>query len=258
MIAITRDVSPSVAECELTHLAREPIDYERARAQHEVYRGLLASLGCEMIELPGDAAYPDCVFVEDTAVVLDEVAVITRPGAESRRGEVTAMAEALTPLIPLAHIEAPGTLDGGDVLVCDRIIFVGRSERTNADGIEQLRRIAKGYAVHAVPVHGCLHLKTAVTRVAKDTLLVNGDCIDTSAFAGWTLLDVDPAEPFAANALLLGTTVIYPQDFPLTRARLEARGIDLRFVDASELAKAEGGVTCCSVLVNRNATATAR
>jgi dimethylargininase len=249
MIAITRDVSPSVAQCELTHMAREPISYERASAQHGEYRALLASLGCTVISLPGDAAYPDCVFVEDTAVVLDELAVITRPGAESRRGEVAPMAETLAPLRPLVRIEAPGTLDGGDVLVCDRTIFVGLSERTNAAGIEQLRQFAKGYDVHAVPVRGCLHLKTAITQVAKDTLLVNRDCVDAEAFAGWTLVDVDPSEPFGANALLLGTTVIYPRDFPRSRARLEALGLDVRTVDASELAKAEGGVTCCSVLV---------
>jgi dimethylargininase len=249
MIAITRDVSPSVAECELTHMAREPISYERASAQHREYRALLASLGCTVISLPGDAAYPDCVFVEDTAVVLDELAVLTRPGAESRRGEVAAMAEALAPLRPLVRIEAPGTLDGGDVLVCDRTIFVGLSERTNAAGIEQLRQLARGYTVHAVPVRGCLHLKTAITQVAKDTLLVNRNCVDANAFAGWTLVDVDPSEPFGANAVLLGTTVIYPRDFPRTRAQLEALGLDVRTVDASELAKAEGGVTCCSVLV---------
>jgi dimethylargininase len=253
MIAITRDVSTSVAQCELTHLAREPIDYERARAQHREYRELLAALGCTVVELPADAAYPDCVFVEDTAVVLDHVAVITRPGAESRRGEVFAMAEALAPLLPLARIEAPGTLDGGDVLVCDRTIFVGLSERTNASGIEQLRGIANGYEVHAVPVHGALHLKTAITQVSADTLLVNREWIDMAPFAGWRLLDVDPAEPFGANALLLGSTAIYPRDFPRTRAKLEAVGIDVRTVDASELAKAEGGVTCCSVLVPQRA-----
>jgi dimethylargininase len=250
MIAITRDVSPSVAQCELTHLAREPIDYERAHTQHQEYRELLAALGCDVVELPGDAAYPDCVFVEDTVVVLDELAVLTRPGAESRRGEVTAMAEALAPLLPLARIEAPGTLDGGDVLICDRTIFVGLSERTNAAGIEQLRAFAAGYEVHAVPVHGALHLKTAITRVATDTLLVNREWIDIQPFADWTLIDVDPTEPLAANALLLGSTVIYPRDFPRTRARLEAAGINLRLVNASELAKAEGGVTCCSVLLN--------
>jgi dimethylargininase len=249
MIAVTRDVSPSVAQCELTHLARDPIDYERARTQHREYRELLSALGCTVVELPGDAAYPDCVFVEDTVVVLDHVAVITRPGAESRRGEVTAMAEALAPRIPLARIEAPGTLDGGDVLVCDRTIFVGLSERTNAAGIEQLRSIATGYQVHAVAVHGALHLKTAITQVSADTLLVNREWIDMSPFAGWTLLDVDPAEPMGANALLLGNTVIYPRDFPRTRALLEERGIDVRTVDASELAKAEGGVSCCSVLL---------
>jgi dimethylargininase len=135
MIAVTRDVSPAIARAELTHLQRVPIGYERAREQHEQYRALLTSLGCEVISLPGDAAYPDCVFIEDTAIVLDDMAVITRPGAASRRGEVAVVAEALTPLRKLVHITAPATLDGGDVLVLDDRIYVGRSERSNEEAL---------------------------------------------------------------------------------------------------------------------------
>lgn len=249
MIAITRDVSPSIANAELTHLERVPIDYERAREQHEEYRALLASLGCEVISLSGDAAYPDCVFIEDTAIVLDEMAVVTRPGAESRRGEVDVVAEALASLRPLVRITAPATLDGGDVLVLDDRIYVGRSERSNEEALAQLRQLT-GREVIGVDLHGALHLKTAVTRVSRDTLLVNREWIDTAPFAGWTLLDVDPAEPFGANAVLLDDVVIYPVAFSRTRAKLESRGIHVRTVHADELAKAEGGVTCCSLLVN--------
>jgi dimethylargininase len=248
MIAITRDVSPSIADAELTHLERVQIDYERAREQHEEYRALLVSLGCEVISLPGDAAYPDCVFIEDTAVVLDDVAVITRPGAESRRGEVGVVAEALASLRPLVRITAPATLDGGDVLVLDERIYVGRSERSNKDALAQLRQLT-GREVIGVDLHGALHLKTAVTRVSRDTLLVNREWIDVAPFAGRTLLDVDPAEPFGANAVLLDDVVIYPVAFSRTRAKLESRGIQVRTVHADELAKAEGGVTCCSLLV---------
>jgi dimethylargininase len=248
LIAITRDVSPSVANAELTHLERVPIDYERAREQHEEYRALLASLGCEVISLPGDAGYPDCVFIEDTAIVLDDMAVITRPGADSRRGEVDVVAEALASLRPLVRIGAPATLDGGDVLVLDERIYVGRSARSNDDALVQLRQLT-GREVIGVDLHGALHLKTAITRVSRDTLLVNREWIDVAPFAGWTLLDVDPAEPFGANAVLVGDVVIYPVAFSRTRAKLESHGINVHTVNADELAKAEGGVTCCSLLV---------
>lgn len=248
MIAITRDVSPSIARAELTHLDRVPIDYERAREQHEQYRALLASLGCEVLSLPADAAHPDCVFIEDTAVVLDDLAVITRPGAESRRGEVPVVAAALAPFRTLVHIEAPATLDGGDVLVLDDRIYVGNSSRSNDAALAQLRELT-GREVIRVDVHGALHLKTAVTQVADRTLLVNREWVDVAPFAGFTLIDVDPAEPFGANAVRLGETVIYPSAFARTRAILQSHGIDVRTVEAGELAKAEGGVTCCSLLV---------
>ncbi len=246
MIAVTRDVSPSINACELMHLQPEPIDYVMASVQHREYRSLLASLGIDVIRIPADPAYPDCVFVEDTAIVLDDVAVITRPGAESRRGETRAVADVLEPYRPLVHIEAPATIDGGDVLVLDDRIFVGLSERTNEAAIGQLRFHTRREVV-PVSVHRCLHLKSAVTRISRDALLVNREWIDVTPFAGWTLIDVE--EPFGANALLIGETVIYPEAFPRTRRLLENRGIDVRTVDASELAKAEGGVTCCSILI---------
>ncbi len=246
MIAITREVSPSIARAELTHLERVPIDYARAREQHRQYQAVLASLGWTVVEIPGDPAYPDGVFIEDTAVVLSDVAVITRPGAESRRGETTAVAAALAAYRPLVHIEAPATLDGGDVLVLDDTIYVGLSSRSNAASIEQLRALT-GREVIGIPLGGALHLKTAITRVSADTLLVNREWIDVTPFARWKLIDVDPTEPFAANALLLGDSVIYARNFERTRARL--RGLDLHLVDADELAKAEGGVTCCCLAV---------
>lgn len=248
MIAITRDVSPSIAQAELTHLERVPIDYERAHAQHEEYRSLLASLGCEVISLPADAVYPDCVFIEDTAVILDDMAVITRPGAESRRGEVSVVAEALARYRPLVRIEAPGTLDGGDVLVLRDRIYVGSSSRTNDFALDQLRSLTSREVVR-VDVHGALHLKTAVTAISDDTLLINRDWVDVAPFAGFTLIDA--IEPFGANAVRLGDTLIYPAAFPRTRAILESHGFAVRTVEADELAKAEGGVTCCSLLMER-------
>ena len=247
MIAMTRDVSRTIQDAELTHLERTRIDYAVASSQHDEYRGLLEALGLEVIRLAADDRHPDCVFIEDTAIVLDDMAVITRPGAESRRGEVEVVAEALARYRPLVRIEAPATIDGGDVLVAGDRIYVGLSERTNEAALEQLRRLTHREVI-PVRVGGCLHLKTGVTRVSSDTLLINRDCVDAAAFGGWKFIDVDPSEPFGANALLLNEVVIYPAELTKTRARLEAYGLDVRTVGQSELAKAEGGVTCCSLI----------
>jgi len=250
-IAIVREVSPSIAECELTHLDREPIDYPRAARQHEEYVRALESLDYRVVRLPALPEYPDAVFVEDCAVVVGEIAVITRPGAESRRGETPSIAETLRPHRALAFIESPGTLDGGDVLRAGTMIRVGRTARSNDEGIAQLRAILQpfGYDVAAAELSGCLHLKTAVTPVGSNLLLINREWIDPSQFPGFAFVDVDPSEPFSANAMLVDDTVILSSAFPRTRARLETRGIRVVTVDATELAKAEGGVTCCSLLI---------
>jgi dimethylargininase len=207
--------------------------------------------------------FPDSVFVEDTAVVFDDVAVIARPGADSRRGEVDAMAEALRPHRPLKYIEAPGTLDGGDVLVTPRRVFVGISGRTNADGARQLAaHIApSGFEVVPVLVEGCLHLKSAVTALrdlrpesrGRLQLLINPSWIDPAPFADFEAIEIDPAEPSAANVLAVNGYLICAEEHPLTRNRLEGRGFAVLPVPAGELAKAEGGVTCCSVLVSSSA-----
>ena len=250
MVAITREISPSMASCELTHLPRVSIDLERARAQHHDYEQALADAGCRVERLPAGPDMPDSVFVEDIAIVLDELAIIARPGAESRRVEVPALAAALEPHRLLRFIAAPGTLDGGDVLVCGRRMVVGASSRTNAEAIAELRQIVAphGYTVCAVTVRGCLHLKSAVTAVGDDTLLVNPQWIAKESLGGFHFIEVDPAEPSAANALRIGEAVIFPGAFPRTAERLARRGLTLRTVDASEVAKAEGAVTCCSVI----------
>ncbi len=251
-IAITRAVSESIDRCELTHAARTPIDVARARGQHRAYESCLASLGCEVRRIPEDGRYPDAVFIEDTAIVLDELAILTRPGAESRRGEVGAVAEVLRDFRTVVSIEDPGTLDGGDVLLLDRVLYAGHSLRSNSRGIDNLRELVApyGYRVEAVTVDGCLHLKSAVTRVSGDALLMNRDWLPTTPFNGWRIIDVDPSEPAGANALRIGGgSVVFPEELTRTRRRLEDEGIDVRPVPASELAKAEGGVTCCSLIV---------
>jgi dimethylargininase len=257
VLAITRAVPPSIAQCELTHLARQPIDYARAVAQHAEYESALKDLGCRVERLPDAPDLPDSVFVEDTAVVLDDVAVMARPGAESRRPEVDAMAAALRPHRPLVFIEAPGTLDGGDVLVTAGKVFVGISGRTNEDGVRQLAAVVErgGYEVVSIPVNGCLHLKSAVTAVwappirGRGVLIVNPEWIDVNRFDDFDLIEVDPAEPAAANVLRIGFSVICAEEHPKTRRRLELRGFVTHAVPAGELAKAEGGVTCCSLIL---------
>ena len=252
-IAITRGVSATIDACELTHVTRTPIDVARAREQHAAYESAVASLGIEVRRIPADDRYPDAVFIEDTAIVLDELAVITRPGAESRRGEVDAVAAVLADYRTLVRIEAPATIDGGDVLQLDHVLYVGRTLRTNDDGIAQLREFIApyGYRVVGVEVDGCLHLKSAVTRVRADALLLNPRWMSPAIFDGWRIIDVDDAEPAAANALRIGERVIYPEELPRTRRKLEAEGIEVIAVPAGELAKAEGGVTCCSLIVQR-------
>lgn len=254
MIALTRPVSPSLASCELTWLPRREIDAARAAEQHRRYEELLAELGCRVERLPATPELPDAVFVEDTAVVLDELAMLARPGAPARRPEIDSVAEALArhaPQRPIARLEAPATLDGGDVLALGRTLYVGDSTRTNAQAAARLAELAgpHGYAVEVVPVERCLHLKSAASAVAGDTVLLNPDWLDAEAFAGFRLLHVDPREPAAANALAVGETVILPAAFPRTREIVERAGLEVRSVDLSELAKAEGGVTCCSILL---------
>jgi len=250
-LALTRAISPLLAECELTHLERIPIDVANARAQHAEYSRALFALGCAVREVEPAPEYPDSVFIEDTAVVFDEIAVITRPGAESRRGETAAVERALAPLRPLVHITAPGTLDGGDVFVAGKRVFAGRTGRTDDEGIAQLRAALAphGYSVEAVDVTGCLHLKTAATAVDDRTVLVNPQWIDRRALAGLDTIEVDPAEPMGANIVRVGESLLYGASYPRTRARLEARGFRPLCVDASELAKAEGAVTCCSLIL---------
>lgn len=250
-LAITRHVSPRFNECEITHIERTPIDVEKARQQHAAYVHTLVELGCQVIELPEEPNLPDSVFVEDTAFILPELAVITRPGADSRKPEIESIIPALAPLRRLVHVAAPATVDGGDVLVIGKNIFIGRSTRSNQAAADQLQEAlhADGYTVRMLAMTDCLHLKTAVTRVDDHTLLINKNWVDPANFHGYDLIEIDASEPFAANCLPVCGKIIYPTTFPKTRKRLEEHGFQIAEVDLSELAKAEGAVTCCSLIV---------
>ena len=250
LTAITRAVSPAIVHCELSFIDRKPIDLAAARQQHHAYEKLLGKLGARVISLPAEPDLPDSMFVEDPAIVLDELAVILPLGTETRRHEVPSLAEALSQFRKLEYISLPGTLEGGDVLRIGRKLFVGLTRRSNAEGIRRLAAILAphNYEVISVSVTGCLHLKSAVTYLGRNTLLANRAWFDTEPFAGFEWIDVDPEEPHAANALAIASTTIFPASFPRTRTRIEVGGFPVTPLDISELQKAESGLTCSSLL----------
>jgi len=254
-VAIVRDVARSIERCELTHVARAPIDFERATLQHEAYVAGLARNGVEVVRLAADERYPDGCFVEDAAIVLDELTVMAMPGAASRRGELSDVEKALRPFrAELARIDLPATLDGGDVLVFGRRVYVGRTTRTNPAGIEALRLHLRphGYEVTGIDVPGCLHLKSAVSVLDAETLLANRSWLDSGPFGEVLFVDVDPAEPGAANVLRVGDELWAHPGFPRTLERLRGLGYPVVPMDISEFVKAEAALTCKSLLFRRN------
>ena len=249
-IAITRAVSPRISECELTFRDRTPIDAGRAAAQHEAYEHWLETAGCRIVRAAPAPAHPDGVFVEDAVVVLDEVAVMTRPGAPSRRGETESVARALHRYRAVRSVEEPGTIDGGDVLRVGHTLFVGQTYRTNNRGISQLRDVAGdlGYTVVPTPVRDCLHLKSAATAIDGHTILYDPECVEPHHFEGLDTVAVDPGERPAANALRVGDRLLMSASYPRTRQLLETRGYAVDTIEFDEMEKAEAGVTCCSVI----------
>jgi dimethylargininase len=251
LYALCRAVSPAIADCELSFIGREPINVALAHLQHMEYVACLGKMGATVIELPAEPSLPDSVFVEDTVLLFDELAVLTRPGAESRRAEVDAIAPAVQAVRKqMERISAPGTIDGGDVLRIGKRVFVGLSQRSNQSAIDQLADILKpfGYSVTAVPMQDCLHLKSAVTALSDDTVLINQDWVDAAYFKEYQQIRVDEHEPHAANVVRIGSAILMPSAFPKTLALIATAGYAVTAVDVSELQKAEGAVTCCSVL----------
>jgi dimethylargininase len=250
MRAIVRLPSPALSRCALTFLERQPIDFERALAQHAAYIDALRAAGALVRILPPEPDLPDAVFVEDTAVVVDECAVITRPGIDSRRAETESIQVAIEEVRPVVRIIDPGTLEGGDILRVGRTIFAGQTPRTNAEGTRQLASALgpHGYEVVAVRPTGCLHLKSAVTFIGDETVLVNPEWIDVDLFSRWQCVPVAPEEPFGANALMVGGTVHLAASAPRTRRKLDALGFHTAAVDTSEFEKAEAALTCLSLL----------
>jgi dimethylargininase len=264
LTAITRAVSPAIADCLLTYMDRDPIDAHKAATQHDAYCALLQELGVSVVRLPADPECPDSVFVEDIAVVADEVAVLARMHDPAREPEVDKIAEVIGGYRPLERIEEPGTLEGGDVIRVGRTFFVGLSTRTNAEGAQQLKKILEphGYQVKTVAVTGCLHLSTGASHVGDGLMLVNPNWVDSTAFTrsedpALRVLNVPDDEPWAANTMLVRDTVVMPAGFLKTCAMLERHDRTVRTVDISELMKAEAGLTCMRKLFEAD-TAAAR
>jgi dimethylargininase len=248
LVALTRQVSPAIADCELEFLDRQPIDVALADEQHRQYQSCLAELGVHVEILPAEPDLPDSVFVEDPAIVLDDVAVITRMGAVSRRGESESLARALAVYRELLRIEDPATLEGGDVMRIGKTLYVGYSRRTNIAGIQQLSAMLhpRGYFVVPVEVSGCLHLKSACCYIGDYTVLANREWMDPDALCGLKILNVPEAR--GANSLRIADTVLMPEAYPRTCELLDRSGFRVRTIDNAELLKAEAGVTCTSLL----------
>jgi dimethylargininase len=248
--ALVREVSPRIADGELTYLQRQPVDLERARAQHAAYVRVLAECGLDIVQAPAAPEFPDGAFVEDAVVVVDRLAILTRSGAASRRGEADTLRPVLTDRgLSLASISDPATLDGGDVLQVGDTVYVGRTARTDDEGIEQLAGLIAplGRVVVPVEVDGVLHLKSAATALPDGRILADPDRVAATAFPGREL--VAAREPAGADVLLIGDTVIASDSAPLTVAMLRDRGYEVRTVAISELEKVEAGPTCPSVLL---------
>ena len=254
IIALTRGVSPTIGACELNFLSRQSIDLEKAIEQQRNYERVMSEKGVKVISLPVQPDLPDAVFVEDTAIVVDEVAIIVTTGAASRRREVETVAETLDSYYPLEFVRLPGTLEGGDVIRVGRTVYVGVSRRTNLEGVNQLREILKpyDYEVVSLRVHSCLHLTTACSYLGRETILVNREWMDCDPLAGFDLIDVHATEPWAANTVKLNGINLVSSSFPRTAELLQRRGFKPYALDLSELEKAEAGPSCLSLLFETN------
>jgi dimethylargininase len=253
LIALVRKPGLELERCALTFRRREPIDVARAREQHAGYVAALERLGVEVQSLPRLPQAPDATFVEDAAVVLDELAVLGRAAPAHRRGELASVRAALAPHRPLLELAAPATLDGGDVLVCEEVVFVGQSRRTNHLALKTMAHalLDHGYMVKAVEMRAALHLKTAATYLGDDRLLAHRAWLPAGRLQGLEIVEAHPDEPFGANVLRLGETVLVSQSFPRTAETLDRLGYQVEALELGELEKAEAGITCLGLLFPR-------
>jgi dimethylargininase len=250
IMALTHVPSPNMGNCQLTHLPRVPIDYGLAVRQHEAYCRMLRDCGAEVRTLDVNRDLPDCTFIEDTAIVLDEVALLGSLGTEARRSEPAGIEPELRKYREVQRIESPATLEGGDVLRINRTLLIGISSRTNAAGISALEQAAGryGYTVLPVPLRDCLHLKTACTALDDHRLLINPKWLQVSVLRGYELVQVPEEEPWAANIVRVGANVCLAAAHRRTADLVSGLGYNIHSSDLSEFAKAEGAVTCLNLL----------
>ncbi|MDA2933472.1 arginine deiminase family protein [Acidobacteria bacterium AH-259-D05] len=255
-LAIVREVSDSYNECCLEYNRREPIDLELAREQHRAYTATLEQAGLRLVVLPADHRLPDACFVEDSAVILDDTAIITSMGTETRNREPEVVANCLANWMDLVYMKPPALLEGGDVLKIGKQIFVGESSRTNREGIAFLKAVAcpKGYTVVAVPVRGALHLKTAVTYVRNSTLIAASSVLEEvkKYMSGFSVIELLQEYAYAANVLRLNKGVIIPSGYPTVKARIEKLGLQVKELEMSEFKKGEAGLTCLSIIIDQS------
>lgn len=251
MIALVHSPSPNLQACERTFVPDATIDYQAALGQHAAYCQTLSQLGCEVQKVEVNSSLPDGVFIEDTAVVLDEVAVLGSMGTPSRAAEPDQIEPVLYEFREVQRVRPPARLEGGDVLRIGRTLLVGQSRRTNQAGIEALGEIVRryGYEVLPVPVRHALHLKTACTALPDGRLLINPAWVAEGALAGFRRLRVAESEPWAANVVLVGGAVLMSAAAPRTADSIRRLDFAVVTVDISEFAKAEGGVTCLALLI---------
>ncbi len=248
--AITHKVSSRIGECELTFIDRASIDLEKAERQHALYCAVLEKLGVAITRLSENESYPDACFVEDTAVVVDELAIICSMGVASRRGETALIARELSRHREIAHISLPATIEGGDVLRAGKKVFVGQSTRTNNQGIAELARTLNplGYDVVPVLTKRSLHLKSVCTAIDDETLIVNPNWIELDPFRGFNLVHTPADEPWAGNVVRVGNAVCVQAGFPKTVETVKRVAERVEVIDTSELGKAEGALTCLSII----------
>ncbi|MCP4107784.1 MAG: amidinotransferase [Desulfobacteraceae bacterium] len=223
--------------------------YELLVTQHEAYIQTLRHLGLDIVVLESQTDYPDAYFVEDTAVVTPDVAVITNPGAMSRKGEEETIEPVLARYRKTVRIRPPGTVDGGDVLMVGTHFFIGISERTNKEGASQLGAVLEEYGNTwtSVKIGEGLHLKSSINYVGRNTMLVTGEFADIDEIRGYDKIITEKSEEYAANTLLVNDTLIMPRGFPGVKRKLDTLGLEIIELDASEIRKMDGGLTCMSL-----------
>lgn len=248
--AIVRAIPDTFPDCVTSFQNTPEINVELARQQHESYCKTLERLGLTLIRLNADDALPDCCFTEDTAIVIDDLAIITYPGVPVRVAETMEMEKTLTLLKKMYHISPPATLDGGDVLKIDNNLFIGNSARTNEEGIRQVAAIVnpKGFEVIGVKLWNTLHLKSVCTYLGNGCILFAEGYLDDKIFSQYDKVIVPKEEQYCANCLVVNGTVLIPKGFPKTKSLIDAKGFSVIEMDTSEIEKADGALTCLSVI----------